>query len=116
MGTCVASSTVTSRAMVEPLYALSSPAAPTGSGTTPTPSSSARWPNSTRCTPKVPVAVSGEEGAHAMTSIAQEGDMLRVYNPWGSTTWVSENDFINGYTGKASNSDLPNAYKVCLPR
>lgn len=64
----------------------------------------------------VPVDVSGEEGAHAMTIIAQEGDMLQVYNPWGSTTWVSEDDFINGHMGKASNSDLPNAYSVYLPR
>ncbi|WP_406385532.1 hypothetical protein [Streptomyces sp. NBC_01618] len=29
----------------------------------------------------VPVDVSGKEGAHAMTIIAQEGDMLQVYNP-----------------------------------
>ncbi|GAA2339615.1 peptidoglycan-binding protein [Streptomyces kunmingensis] len=64
----------------------------------------------------VPVDVSGKEGAHAMTIIAQEGDMLQVYNPWGTTTWVSEDDFINGHMGKASNSDLPNAYSVYLPR
>ncbi|MFB7216619.1 hypothetical protein [Streptomyces sp. NPDC056255] len=64
----------------------------------------------------VPVDVSGEEGAHAVITIAQERDMLQVYNPWGSTTWVSEDDFINGHTGKASKSDLPNAYSACLPR
>lgn len=64
----------------------------------------------------VPADVSGEEGAHALTTIAQEGDMLQVYNPWGSTTWVSDDDFINGHMGKVSNSDLPNAYSVCLPR
>ncbi|MDX3532988.1 hypothetical protein PV721_01075 [Streptomyces sp. MB09-01] len=51
-----------------------------------------------------------------MTVVAQEGDMLQVCNPWGSTTRVSENDFINGYMGKACNSDLPNAYTVRLPR
>ncbi|MBM7440089.1 hypothetical protein [Streptomyces sp. HB132] len=64
----------------------------------------------------MPVDVSGEDGTHAMTIIAQEGDMLQVYGPWGSTTWVSEDDFINGHTGKASKSDLPNAYSVCPPR
>ncbi|MET9605263.1 hypothetical protein ABZZ17_09360 [Streptomyces sp. NPDC006512] len=42
--------------------------------------------------------------------------MLQVYDPWGSTTWVSEDDVINGYMGKASNSDLPNAYSARLPR
>ncbi|WP_234435887.1 protease inhibitor I42 family protein [Streptomyces sp. NRRL S-813] len=35
-----------------------------------------------------------------MTIIAQEGDRLQVYNPWGSTTWVSEDDFINGHMGR----------------
>ncbi|NUK13533.1 peptidoglycan-binding protein, partial [Streptomyces lunaelactis] len=64
----------------------------------------------------VPVDVSGKDGAHAMTIIAQEGDMLQVYNPWGSTTWVSEDDFINGHMGKASKGELPNAYSVYLPR
>ncbi|MFF8912929.1 hypothetical protein ACF08M_06290 [Streptomyces sp. NPDC015032] len=42
--------------------------------------------------------------------------MLQVYNPWGSTTWVSEDDFINSRMGKASKSELPNAYSVHLPR
>ncbi|MFE6844566.1 hypothetical protein [Streptomyces sp. NPDC057686] len=51
-----------------------------------------------------------------MTIIAQEGDMLQASNPWGSTAGVSEDDFINGYMGKASNSDLPDAYSVLLPR
>ncbi|MCQ6555768.1 peptidoglycan-binding protein [Streptomyces sp. C10-9-1] len=64
----------------------------------------------------VPVDVRGESGAHAMTIIGQEGDMLQVYNPWGSTTWVSEDDFINGRMGKASNNDLPDAYSVFIPR
>ena len=64
----------------------------------------------------VPVDVSGKEGAHAMTIIGQEGDKLQVYNPWGTTTWVSEDDFINGHMGKASNSDLPNTYSVYIPR
>ncbi|MFF1448557.1 peptidoglycan-binding protein [Streptomyces sp. NPDC058274] len=64
----------------------------------------------------VPVDVSGSNGAHAMTIIAQEGDMLQVYNPWGTTTWVSEDDFINGNMGKASSSDLPNAYQVYVPQ
>ncbi|MCX5401211.1 hypothetical protein [Streptomyces sp. NBC_00102] len=64
----------------------------------------------------VPVDVSGEEGAHAMTIIAQEGDMLQVCNPWGNTTWVSEDDFVNGHMGKASNSDLSDTYSVHRPR
>ncbi|MER7001415.1 peptidoglycan-binding protein, partial [Streptomyces sp. NPDC000410] len=64
----------------------------------------------------VPFGVKGKDGGHAMTIIAQEGDMLQVYNPWGTTTWVSEDDFINGRMGKASDSDLPDAYHLHLPR
>ncbi|MFA7764376.1 hypothetical protein [Streptomyces sp. NRRL S-448] len=67
-----------------------------------------------RCAPAAPAAA--DEGAHAMTLIAQEGDMLQTYDPWGSTIWVSEGNFINGYMGKACNSDLPHTYGVCLPR
>ncbi|MFD6534358.1 peptidoglycan-binding protein [Streptomyces sp. NPDC060184] len=173
-GTCVASSTVTSRAMVDPLYALELTGGPDGQQDDPDafrqrlveeqhrlhtegdggekwggmgPEGQERINDSTvgRATGSdyqrqdlddaadrravlteversvaqgrpVPVDVSGEEGAHAMTIIAQEGDMLQVYNPWGETTWVSEDDFINGHMGKASNSDLPNAYSVYLPR
>jgi hypothetical protein len=63
----------------------------------------------------VPVDVSGKGGAHAMTIIGQEGDMLQVYNPWGTTTWVGEGDFINGDMGKAANSGLNDAYGVYLP-
>ncbi|MFI7244893.1 peptidoglycan-binding protein [Streptomyces qinglanensis] len=63
----------------------------------------------------VPVDVKGEGGAHAMTIIGQEGGMLQVYNPWGTTTWVSENDFINGHMDKAARKGLNDAYSVYLP-
>ncbi|WP_327435488.1 MULTISPECIES: peptidoglycan-binding protein [unclassified Streptomyces] len=173
-GTCVASSTVTSRAMVDPLYALDLTGGPDGQEDDPDafrqrlvaeqhrlhtegdggenwggmgPEGQERINDTTvgsatgsdyqrqdldsaadrravlteveRSVAQghpVPVDVSGKDGAHAMTIIAQEGDMLQVYNPWGSTTWVSEDDFINGHMGKASKSDLPNAYSVYLPR
>ncbi|MEU3279830.1 hypothetical protein [Streptomyces antibioticus] len=38
--------------------------------------------------------------------------------PWSRprTTWVSEDDFINGNMGKASNSELDNAHQVCVPQ
>ncbi|MFG2591091.1 peptidoglycan-binding protein [Streptomyces sp. NPDC048438] len=173
-GTCVASSTVTSRAMVDPLYALKLTGGPDGQEDDPdafkqrlvaeqhrlhtegeggenwggmgpegqerindsavggaTGSDYERQDLDSAADRRavlteveksvaqghpVPVDVSGKDGAHAMTIIAQEGDMLQVYNPWGSTTWVSEDDFINGHMGKASDSDLPDAYSVYLPR
>ncbi|WP_217243117.1 peptidoglycan-binding protein [Streptomyces sp. AC555_RSS877] len=64
----------------------------------------------------VPVDVRSDDGAHAMTIIGQEGDMLQIYNPWGTTTWVSEDDFINGNMGKASNGELDDAYSVYVPQ
>jgi len=41
--------------------------------------------------------------------------MLQVYNPWGTTTWVSEDDFVNGRMDKASDNRMPDAYAVHLP-
>ncbi|MFI9341447.1 hypothetical protein ACIG0D_09290 [Streptomyces sp. NPDC052773] len=52
----------------------------------------------------------------AMMITGQEGDMLQIYNPWGTTTRVSEDDFVNGDMGKASNGELDNAYQVYVPR
>lgn len=68
----------------------------------------------------VPIGVEGhdEDGnwvGHGMMIIGQEGDMLQVYNPWGRTTWVSEDDFVNGNMQKASDNDLPDTYSVHLP-
>ncbi|WP_436957069.1 hypothetical protein [Streptomyces sp. SudanB182_2057] len=69
----------------------------------------------------VPIGVEGYEAdgtrhGHAMMIIGQEGDKLEIYNPWGQTTWVSEDDFVNGGMAKASDSQLPDAYAVHLPQ
>jgi hypothetical protein len=57
----------------------------------------------------------GDRSGHQMMIIGQEGDKLQIYNPWGSTTWVSEDDFVNGHMGKASDSRMPDAYAVHMP-
>ncbi|THA27108.1 peptidoglycan-binding protein [Streptomyces sp. RKND-216] len=67
----------------------------------------------------VPIGVegygpNGREG-HAMMIVGQEGDMLQIYNPWGTTTWVSEDDFVNGNMQAASDERFPDAYAVHLP-
>ncbi|NBE54683.1 peptidoglycan-binding protein [Streptomyces boluensis] len=65
----------------------------------------------------VPITLDGpdtDEG-HAVMIIGQEGDMLQVYNPWGHTTWVSEDDFVHGRMDKAANSTLPDATGVHVP-
>ncbi|MBX7549756.1 peptidoglycan-binding protein [Streptomyces sp. NPDC004232] len=172
-GTCVASSTVTARAMVDPLYALGLTGGPSGQEDDPGafrqrlvaeqhrlhteghggdhwegmgPDGQEHIDDSTIGAATgddyqrhdlagaadrravlsdvekavadgrpVPVDVKGKDGAHAMTVIAQEGDKLQIYNPWGTTTWVSENDFINGHMSKAADSGLNDAYSVYLP-
>ncbi|KAK1181488.1 peptidoglycan-binding protein [Streptomyces sp. NBS 14/10] len=53
---------------------------------------------------------------HAMMIVGHEGDKLEVYNPWGFTTWVSEDDFINNHMDKASDKRLPGAYQYNLPK
>jgi hypothetical protein len=67
----------------------------------------------------VPIGVEGQENGerkgHSMMIVGQEGDMLQIYNPWGTTTWVSEDDFINGKMGSASRESLSDPYAVHLP-
>ncbi|UKY54694.1 hypothetical protein [Streptomyces inhibens] len=71
----------------------------------------------------VPIGVEGynkrdERSGHAMMITGQEGNMLQVYNPWGTTTWISEEDFVNGHVDKASKASdnrIPDAYAVHLP-
>ncbi|BCM67565.1 MULTISPECIES: WXG100 family type VII secretion target [Streptomyces] len=178
-GTCVASSTVTARAMVDPVYALSLTGGPSGQENDPAAfrrrlveeqhrvhtegKGGANWngmdqkgktevlnkevspdtgtsyelqevrdadarrnvlPEIEKAVAEgkpVPIGVEGyddqgKRSGHAMMIVGQEGDMLQIYNPWGQTTWVSEDDFVNGGMAKASNNGLPDAYAVHLPQ
>ena len=63
----------------------------------------------------VPVSVRGDDSGHQMMIIGQEGDRLQIYNPWGFTTWVSEDDFINGRMAGASDDRLPTPTSVRIP-
>ncbi|MFG2523711.1 peptidoglycan-binding protein [Streptomyces sp. NPDC048527] len=38
----------------------------------------------------------GNRHGHSLMIIGQEDGKLQVYNPWGTTSWISEDDFING--------------------
>ncbi|MFF7748655.1 peptidoglycan-binding protein [Streptomyces sp. NPDC007971] len=58
----------------------------------------------------------GDRSGHAVMIVGQEGDKLEIYNPWGTTTWISEDDFVNGGMAKASDNDLPDAYAVHIPQ
>jgi hypothetical protein len=44
----------------------------------------------------VPLSVDEDGTSHGMMIIGRSADQLQIYNPWGYTFWVSEQDFING--------------------
>lgn len=66
----------------------------------------------------VPINIEGEEDGdrvgHAVMIVGQEDGMLQVYNPWGTTTWVSEEDFINGDLSAASDDRFTNVDRVYI--
>jgi hypothetical protein len=64
----------------------------------------------------VPIQVAGPDAAHQMMIIGHEGDKLQIYNPWGETVWVSEDDFINGHMQKATDDRMPNVDGVHIPK
>lgn len=57
----------------------------------------------------------GDEFGHQMMIIGQDGGKLQIYNPWGFTTWVSEDDFVNGTVGGASSEKYPTPTDIRLP-
>lgn len=63
----------------------------------------------------VPIQVRDDDSGHQMMIIGHQGDMLQIYNPWGDTVWVSEDDFINGHMDKAG-PKLPDVKGVHLPK
>ncbi|WP_405679025.1 peptidoglycan-binding protein [Streptomyces sp. NBC_01511] len=66
----------------------------------------------------VPINIEGETDGewvgHGVMIVGQEGGMLQIYNPWGTTTWVSEEDFINGDLSAASDDRFDNVNRVYI--
>ncbi|ANS65925.1 peptidoglycan-binding protein [Streptomyces lincolnensis] len=67
----------------------------------------------------VPINVEGKDEngdwvGHGMMIVGQEGNMLQVYNPWGTTTWVSEEDFVKGDLSAASDDRFDNVNRVYI--
>ncbi|KOG36977.1 peptidoglycan-binding protein [Streptomyces resistomycificus] len=67
----------------------------------------------------VPINVEGEDEngdrvGHGLMIVGQEGGMLQVYNPWGTTTWVSEDEFIRGDLSAASDDRFNNLQSVYI--
>jgi hypothetical protein len=56
----------------------------------------------------------GDEG-HQMVVIGHSGDQLQIYNPWGYTFWVTEDEFVSGHVDGVD-PDIPRApISVRLP-
>ncbi|MER6303404.1 hypothetical protein ABT247_28115 [Kitasatospora sp. NPDC001539] len=68
----------------------------------------------------VPISVKNDKffpDGHQMMIIAHRGDQLEIYNPWGYTVWVSEDDFVHNHLGGATQGDeLPIADSVRMPK
>ena len=67
----------------------------------------------------VPVSITGGGDGHQMMIIGHSGDKLEIYNPWGYTTWVSEDDFVHGHMDIALSGQDPqmrNVDAVRLPK
>jgi hypothetical protein len=62
----------------------------------------------------VPVSVTGHKG-HGMMIVGHDGNMLEIYNPWGYTTWVTEDEFVNGQLGHMPDGPPPTPDSVRLP-
>jgi uncharacterized protein YukE len=52
--------------------------------------------------------------SHEMLIVGHDGDMIQIYNPWGYTVWMREDDFINGNMGAVQQSTA--AADIRLPK
>ncbi|MGW3046189.1 hypothetical protein ACWC9T_40895 [Kitasatospora sp. NPDC001159] len=50
--------------------------------------------------------------AHQMVIMARDGDRLQVYNPWGQSAWVTEDQFIHNHM---NDGDLTNTTNINRP-
>ena len=64
----------------------------------------------------VVLTVQGKEGGHDMVIVGHDGDMLEIYNPWGYTVWVSEDEFANGQLGQIEDGVPSTPTSVRIPK
>lgn len=58
----------------------------------------------------IPVPFATE--SHEMLIVGHDGDMIQIYNPWGYTVWMKEEDFINGNMGAVQQKTAPAAIRL----
>jgi uncharacterized protein YukE len=64
----------------------------------------------------VPFASRDDSGGHEMLIVGHDGDMIQIYNPWGYTVWVNENDFINGHMNAVEDGVPTTPATIRLPK
>jgi hypothetical protein len=64
----------------------------------------------------VTFSVRDGHGGHEMAIIGHRGGMLEVYNPWGYTVWVSEDDFVNNHMNVVGDGVPATVHAVNVPR
>jgi hypothetical protein len=64
----------------------------------------------------VPLGVSDSTGAHELVIIGHAGDELRIYNPWGYTTWVNADAFVSGHMDAVGRGVPPVVDYVAIPK
>jgi hypothetical protein len=64
----------------------------------------------------VTFSVQDSDSGHEMAIVGRRGDMLEVYNPWGYTVWVSEDDFINNRMNLIEDGVPATVHAVNVPR
>ena len=66
----------------------------------------------------VPIDVTNGNDSHQMVVIASNGGELEIYNPWGYSMWVTNQQFVSNQLGALTNSQppgMPTAFGIELP-
>jgi hypothetical protein len=66
----------------------------------------------------VPIDVTNGNDSHQMVIIASNGSQLEIYNPWGYSMWVTNQQFVSNQLGALTNSQppgMPTAFGLELP-
>jgi hypothetical protein len=65
----------------------------------------------------VPLTVAEDsDGRHQMMIIGHDQGRLEIYNPWGYTYWVTENDFVSGHIDGVDSAIPGTPMSVRLPQ
>jgi uncharacterized protein YukE len=64
----------------------------------------------------VTFSVRDHHGGHELAIVGHQDGMLEVYNPWGYTVWVSEDDFVDNHMNAVGDGVPATVHAVNVPR